>query len=159
MTAEFADLMTQPAVRAVLQRAARRLTAAGCSDAREDAEQELLLQLWRAFRSHPPAPPMEGVAWVASQVQQRTVDMLRRRRKEKPSGDMCSIVDPHDHVAEIDRRLDIEAALSRLPAELREIAQDLAAGYTPTEIADRLGIGRTTAWEWIQRLRGVLESI
>jgi len=159
MEEPFESLVARPAVRAVLQRAARRLVASGAADSREDGEQELLLRLWQAFCEHPPRPPMDAVAWATEQVHHHMVDILRtRRRKDIPSGDMRSILATGDHVAEIDRRLDIEAALSRLPAELREIAQDLAAGYSPTEIADRLGIGRTTAWEWIQRLRDALED-
>ena len=120
-----------------------------------------MLRLWQAFQKRPSQPPMDPVAWATRQAHNHTVNLLRSgRRREIPFGDMQAIVGERgDHVAETDRRLDIEAVLDKLPIELRELAQDLAAGYTQTEIAAKQGVSRGVLNRRIRVLRRCLESV
>ena len=63
-------------------------------------------------------------------------------------------IDPWD---EIDRRLDIEMALDKLHPKYRNALILWGQGFPYAEIAEQMGIGKTTAHRYVQAGRKALE--
>jgi RNA polymerase sigma factor (sigma-70 family) len=160
----------------LIRRKARRLThCPGFTMAdREDLEQELLLKVWEAAgrfdprRSHPHA-------FVATVVERAAATLARDQKAVKRGHHLahcslgaptCSADDPRlapetspSHFAslpayEMDLALtnDLGEVLSRLPHELREVAEQLGTG-SKRSIARTLGISRRVLEQRIDALR------
>ena len=64
----------------------------------------------------------------------------------------------YDPWGEIDRRIDIEAALDKMLPKYRNALVIKSQGYSYAEIARHLGIGKTTAYRYVQAGLKVLEQ-
>jgi RNA polymerase sigma factor (sigma-70 family) len=133
-------------------------------DDAEDVLQRTFYEVWRSRSRYDPSRSLE--AWVLGIARKRAIDHLRARRP-----DVVSIDELRDLVGE-DGRIQAErharasqvrAALSRLPAEQREV---LALAYfgdcSQVEVAHRLGIPLGTVkartFRGLRRLAAVLDA-
>src|SRR5207248_7235472 len=108
----------------------------------QDAVQEAFLSVWRAAERFV-AERAKPSTWLLTLVHRRAVDLVRReeRRRAEPLPDTePGGAETADETELADQRQTIREALRRLPPEQRE-AIELAyyAGYTPAELAERLG--------------------
>ena len=117
--------------------------------------------LYRACRGS-----FSGFVWtlckseLISQHRRQTAALRDRRRT-------ISLDDDDDLLASLgstcfqpttDRRLDIEAALRQLDEGEVQLVSLLLNGYTVTEAAAKLGVGRSTAYRRLGQIRHVLRS-
>ena len=115
-------------------------------DLARDAVQDGFIRAWRSLPSLRDPDRFEG--WLRSLVARSCIDILRRRGRrpievELISTDGPSIDDPSSQTA--DRDL-LDEILRRLPPDQRAIlVLHHFLGYTPTEIAETLGIPPGTA--------------
>ena len=132
----------------------------------EDAVQEAFLGLWRGAGSFIPERA-KASTWILTLVHRRAVDLVRReqrRRAEPIEGAPEPAVGSAEEAAWL--RLDRERvldALAQLPDPQRE-AIELAyyGGYTPSELAERLGqpLGtiKSRMFSGLTRLRELLDE-
>lgn len=159
------------ALRLVRRKARRLARCAGFTAAdREDIEQELLLKLWEARDrfdpqlSHPHAFITTVVERAAAsilraqkahkrgnQVAHTSLDEVACCHQDDPGGAVLAPCTP-SHQAAVDLACDVSELLSRLPSQLREVAE-LLASHSKRRIAKRLGISRRTLDRRIDALR------
>lgn len=106
--------------------------------------------------------------WLARVTRNRAIDWLRGRRgssqqREVPLADIPPPDENSDIAADIQRRLDITAALSGLPPEQREVIElTFWMGLSPKEIAERNGYPLQTVYTRLrlgmEKLRGKLRN-
>ncbi|HWA24427.1 MAG TPA: sigma-70 family RNA polymerase sigma factor [Lacunisphaera sp.] len=115
----------------------------------EDVLQEAFVRYWRHQR-HLPGDPM---ALIVTSIRRAALDLARREdrraaREEKSDG---GLAEPPIQFERLpgegdERRLEIEAALQRLPAEQREVlALKIWQEFTFEQIGEALGIPPNTA--------------
>jgi RNA polymerase sigma factor (sigma-70 family) len=110
----------------------------------QDAVQEAFLAVWRTAAAF---DPLRGKAstWLLTLVHRRAVDVVRRedRRRADPLDDApVASGDSTDDEAELrEQRRAVQAALTVLtPAEREAIELAYYAGFSQSEIAERLGV-------------------
>jgi RNA polymerase sigma-70 factor (ECF subfamily) len=90
-------------------------------------------------------------------VRHRAAQLAARQRRQVPlvpDGSTETGGSRHRHTAvNYDLRLDLEAAVSRLPQHLRAVAQMLS-DRTPREVARITGKSRSRVYQMIQEIRG-----
>lgn len=128
--------------RAVYSLALRML---GDREAADELVQDVFLRVWH----HPErylADRGRFVTWLLSVAHHRAVDMLRRRRVQRPTanGDVAELsadgVAPDDAVADAEERRAVRDALATLPeGQRRSLELAYFEGLTQSEIAARLG--------------------
>ncbi len=143
----------------------------------EDLTQEVFLKVYRNLRSFDPARASFGV-WLTALTRNLLVDQYRRSRLERasesldePLGDdgeggtrADRLPDPRagqeQHVAGLELRARVQAALARVTPELREavILRDLQ-DLEYREIADVLGVPQGTVKSRISRGRAELARL
>ena len=156
---------TRPLVRLV-RRLAWRLAPPGPTRRQErpDFEQELWTHLLEAWPDYDPARGTEGAFAHAVLLRAgRSIVRARYARKRRPvdAEDWPPLPETEelfDAAAEADivraeRRLDLDPALARLPADLRALA-DLLETHTVSEAARELGVPRSSLQRTLARLRG-----
>ena len=130
----------------------------------QDAVQEAFLGVWRGAARFT-AEKAKPTTWLLTLVHRRAVDLVRREERRRaeplePEHDAADVAAP-DQAEQIARRETVRAALRTLPPEQRE-AIELAyyAGYTQSELAERLGqpIGtiKSRMFSGLARLRDAL---
>jgi RNA polymerase sigma-70 factor (ECF subfamily) len=110
----------------------------------EDAVQEAFLAVWRSAQSYQ-RERAKPATWILTLVHRRSVDLVRREDRRRAEA-LDEAREPAsvgvDEEAEIrDRRMEVQAALTRLPDDQRQ-ALELAyyGGLTQSELAERLGV-------------------
>lgn len=148
----------------------------GQADEAEDAVEETFWQAWREASRYDASRGAVST-WLSTIARSRALDRQRawRRRAEEPlesiastspdAGDradaMAAAPDPQREAESSERARDIAVALSRLPAEQREVIE-LAyfGGFSQSEIAARtslpLGTVKTRARLALEKLRAPL---
>ena len=132
----------------------------------EDAVQDAFLNVWRSAESFQ-ADRAKASTWVLTFVHRRAVDLVRREERRRTEPEEAAPV-PAGPGADEDaerrsKREVVQDALRRLPPEQRE-AIELAyyAGYTQSELAERLGepLGtiKSRMFAGLQRLRALLDE-
>lgn len=81
----------------------------------EDITHDVFVKL---FRSPPDASVNNIRAWIFQMARNLSIDALRKKSRTAEHDEEIDIVDSYDH---IHLRMDIEAALRKLPSEEREI--------------------------------------
>lgn len=130
----------------------------------EDAVQEAFLGIWRSAATFMPERG-SGRTWILTLAHRRTIDLLRHEERRR-SGSIYDTADPvgeDSHAVDCDRALrkHVQSALKRLPDDQRRVLE-LAyyAGFTQTEIAERLGepLGtvKSRTFNGLTRLRALL---
>lgn len=114
----------------------------GPIDGIEDCVQECLLTVHKARHTYDPSRPFRP--WMFTLVRHRTIDVLRRGRKERAVSidghDAEQFIDPND----LHRRLDGVKVLENLAPDYREaVALTQYAGCTAAEAATWLGISES----------------
>jgi RNA polymerase sigma factor (sigma-70 family) len=110
----------------------------------EDAVQEAFLAVWRSADSYR-RERAKPATWILTLVHRRAVDLVRRehRRRGEPLDEVPEAAGDSvaDEVDIRERRATVQAALAQLPEDQRQ-ALELAyyAGYTQSELAERLGV-------------------
>jgi RNA polymerase sigma-70 factor (ECF subfamily) len=133
----------------------------------EDAVQEAFLAVWRQAGSFDGRRARPST-WILALVHHKSIDLVRReslRRGESPdaAGEPAAPDDVPREAWLALQREQVEQALALLPDPQREVIE-LAyfAGYTQSELADRLGqpIGtiKSRTHAALARLRGLLEE-
>ncbi len=134
----------------------------GDRDVAEDLAQEVFLRSW-LFLERLDAPARYG-AWVCRITRNLALDWLRRGQRASRLLPMANLDDhayhaadertppPDEQVARAEEDEALAAALSRLPAEERELVlMHYMERLTQAEIAERLGMHRTTVCRLLQR--------
>jgi RNA polymerase sigma-70 factor (ECF subfamily) len=112
-------------------------------DRARDLAQDILVAVWRAW------PAFRGLCsertYVARIAQYRIASHIDRATREPPlaplSEDLIAFEPtPEDAVIRGDQRARLTALVRALPISLREVAVLLLEGFTPSEIAETLGI-------------------
>ncbi len=105
--------------------------------AAEDITQNVFAKLITAIRKYEERD-VAFAAWIFRVARNASLDYLRAQR-QIPVEDV-RITDDADHELDRDRRQAVVDALSELPSAQQEVlVLRHIAGYSPTEIADRLG--------------------
>jgi RNA polymerase sigma-70 factor (ECF subfamily) len=124
---------------------------------RDDVAQEALVQAWRKRHQFDPRRGTPS-AWLLA----ITADRARRARRRRPS--LAIVGDIPAEVRSADQSVDIERAVSRLPARQR-LAVDcfyfcgLSVAETAAVMRCAEGTVKSTLSDARQRLRGMLEVI
>ena len=128
---------------------ARRLLGPSRAD---DATQEVFLRVWRKLHTFRGEGSLQG--WVRRVA---LTELLNQRRGVRPVGPLDQ--DPPAAPARPDVRLDLEAAVSALPAGAREVflLHDVE-GLPHAEIAARLGVSAGTSKSQLHRARLLLRE-
>lgn len=156
---EFEGLVDEHAP--ALYRTAYRLT--GDAHEAEDIVQETFRSAWGSRQSFDKAVDKDGVdkgrgarAWLAAILRRRVVDRWRRvHRHPLPAGDtpLEIAVDGHDPLDD-EYTDEMQAALARLPAELREtLLLVVVSELTHQETADLLEVPLGTVLSRVSRAR------
>jgi len=173
------------AVKAIKRKARQLIGIAGLNRSdREDLEQELAIELLSGLRNYDPSKgPRE--AFIAKLLTDKTSKLLRHRLAERrfygresfSLNDTTVDEDGHciqrsetisaeDRANDVSRpessddvlaRLDLEEAVSNLPAELRSL-YNLLQRSSLTEAAQQLGLPISTAWDRVEKLRAALRA-
>jgi DNA-directed RNA polymerase specialized sigma24 family protein len=127
-------------------------------DEREDAEQDLWVHLISGMRRHDPARASrltfanQIVTSKLNTMRQRERSQKRDRRRLVRAGDHgADLVDPTDLVRSQELRLDMQSALSGLPAEQLTVAALLAV-HTESDVIRLSGLSR-------QKVRGIKSKL
>ncbi len=148
----------------------------GDADEAEDVLEETFWQAWRQAARYERSRGAVST-WLSTIARSRALDHLRarQRRAEEPlegvnpaaaeedarAAALSSAMDPHRAAEASERTRDVAAALTRLPAEQREVIE-LAyfGGLSQSEIAERtalpLGTVKTRARLALEKLRSPL---
>lgn len=179
---EAFDPRTMQLIRRTARQLARR---PGFADAgREDLEQELALELLQRRSAHEPAKGTLA-AFAAGVLRQRVADLLQERGAEKRGGgsrtlslndevrgedgeraDRADALDAADgerrlgahSLSELERcacRMDVEAALARLPEHLRRLCEVLR-NVPVAEAARHMGVTRYRLGRDLRHVRALL---
>jgi RNA polymerase sigma factor (sigma-70 family) len=173
-----------PEVGKLIQSKARRLFFGVRPRAKdlEDVVQDLLVRLLTRSEKHPPIPGQERewigrLLWQIAANYYREAGVQKNKERRMVSG-QTSILDeeqrgihlestfaqhearkhlrivPRSETEVANEAMDVAEVLKGLPSALREVAE-LLKSFTPTEVARRLGIPRTTIYSAIGRLREI----
>jgi RNA polymerase sigma-70 factor, ECF subfamily len=137
----------------------------------EEAEEVVLdvfAQVWRTARTYD-SQKSRVDSWLFMQTRSRTLDILRKRKRQARTVDVSKQVAsdsagvlPDEHVVIRERRDRIQAALAQIPAEQRRVIE-LAyfQGLTQSEIAQvtgwSLGTVKTRIRLGLSKLRGLYD--
>lgn len=152
----FAQLYTQhgPAVQRL---ALARLPAASA----DDATAETFVRAWKSLpRYRDKGVPF--VAWLYGIARNVIADTHRAAARTQPAAEMGDAVDVDPTDGEV-LRLDLEAAISKLPKRQRQVIElKYLAGLTNDEVGAALGKSpgaiNTLQWRALQALRQILEE-
>ncbi len=146
------------ALRAARVRAAGAVASAraGWSE-REDLEQDTLLEIWRALAHYDPT--RASLRTFIERVAETRFRSLLRARRRQPVIEPLDRINPASAVGipAVALRVDLERLLSLLPSRDRELLV-LLMEHPPSEAARRLGIGRSTVYGRLARLRPVFSA-
>jgi RNA polymerase sigma-70 factor (ECF subfamily) len=125
----------------------------GDRDRMDDVLQNAYVRAFRGLRSFRGDASLE--TWLYRIVYNACIDDLRRRRDEVPLEQWdAGSVDPST-----EDRLDLAAALSSLPAELRAVVLLIdAEGLSYTEVAEVLNLPAGTVASRLNRARSLLQA-
>ncbi len=132
----------------------------------EDAVQEAFITVWRTAGTYI-RERGKPRTWLLTLVHRRAVDLVRREQRRRIPASADGPVPPtptaEDEATLRDRRRNVQAALTQLPADQRE-ALELAyyGGLTQTELAQQLGVPLGTVksrmFAGLRRLRDLLRE-
>lgn len=135
---------------------ARALRATGLD--RDDLEQELLVELFRALSRFDPFRASLST-YVERVIAAKAISVIRRERAQK----RCKTEEPPvlrspDLTINVELRVDIRRTLMPLSKSDRRIARLLLWGQRPTEIARELGSSRAAVYRSMDRIRDALRK-
>ena len=124
----------------------------------EDAASDAAVKLWEHYDclSEPTGP--QAKRFVAVLTEHRAIDLLRRRKRERivPLEDVAEL---HAPAWNPETRLDLTAALNKLPNEQRAALQlSLVCGLTAAQTAATLGCSVSKAEKLISRGKAALRK-
>jgi RNA polymerase sigma-70 factor (ECF subfamily) len=110
-----------------------------------DLAQDILVAVWRAWAGF--RGQCSERTYVARIAQYRIATHVDRAVREPGSAPLSEDLvardpTPEEDVIRMDERARLTAAVRQLPISLREVAVLLLEGFSPTEIAEALGISR-----------------
>ena len=137
----------------------------------EEVAQDVFLSIWRRGQSYSPDKG-RFTTWLFSIAHNRTIDELRRRRRDRNrEGEdvdghldiMSNDISPDDSAVAQDEYAQVRVALRSLPGEQREVVElSYFKGLTQAEIAEKtgqpLGTVKTRMRLALKKLRGALVS-
>lgn len=138
----------------------------------DDIEQSLILGLLERWPKFDPSvcKPKEFITWAIKRAVADQIREQRRRLKFEPTEvepledlladdeeDLPTSCVCEDHAPVLDRAMDIQEAMSRLPPEIQEVGR-LLMTYTVVETAQKLGVSRRTVRDRMERLRDALTT-
>ena len=130
---------------------------------RDDIEQELAFRLWQTLRHFKPSRG-EIDRFISTVLHRAGVSLLRERNSSRRGRNVAHIPIDADSIAsaailadapladELDLIHDVAAVLDRLPASLRDLAEQLK-NHSVAEIARNQNVSRTTVYAGIHELR------
>jgi RNA polymerase sigma factor (sigma-70 family) len=120
-------------------------------------EQSAIIRVWRALPSYNPALGTLST-FVERVVRNESISFLRSQTNGRRGEALSLAAMPVDPTPPIELRIDIRVGLSLLPDQERAVAAGLMA-HTPTEVARRLGVARSTVYQRMLAIRRLFESI
>ncbi len=137
---------------------------------REDVRHDLVLELLDSAVRFDPAQS----AWhtFASNVLRLAASRIRRDRGRRASfrpkysrvlleqttvSEPHSVIDPHDDIGDLERRLDVEQVLASMPPVLRRTCE-LLKHLSPPEVARVMGVHRVTVYRRVAQARCFFEE-
>jgi len=134
--------------------------------AAQEVTQDVFLGIWRGAARAFDAGRGNPRSWILSLAHHKSVDVVRRRRRQAVSQLDESMPDDVDIVADAIRKLEgerVQQALGDLSVEQRTVlVLAYYGGYTQREIADRtgapLGTVKTRMRDGLLRLRAALDA-
>ena len=145
---------------ALIRRIARSYEANGARA--EELTQDIHLALWQAL------PRFRGDAsvrtFVARIAHNRAISHVAREAREPRIVELDGALPatggtPEEHVAQSDMRAKLEAAVQRLPWNLKVAATLALEGFSPEEVAAVLGIGVSAASVRLHRAKEQLKEM
>lgn len=135
---------------------ARVLRLAGLD--RDDLEQELLLELFRALTRFDPTRASLPT-YVDRVIAAKGISMIRREKaqKRRKTADI-PILNPAEISTNIELRVEIYRTLMPLSKFERRVARLLLSDYRPAEIARELLISRAAVYRGMDRIRDALRE-
>jgi len=130
-------------------------------DLARDLSQEILLAVWRALPSLRATDSMRG--FVARIAHNRAITYVARAARrpasvELPNEFPCPAAQLETVAIERDNQLKILAAVQKLPLAYRQVATLILEGFSPTEIAEALGLTVNAVAIRSSRARAMLRS-
>lgn len=126
---------------------------------REDLLQDVVLCLWQALPAFRAESSLK--TFVARVAHNRAVDhvLKRQRIRDRPdsNSDPIELVPARNH--QLSDRIDLTAALRRLPLPYRQCVELMLEGFTHAEIATTLGLAENTVSQRLVRGRQQLKRL
>ena len=127
-------------------------------DLAEDAAAEAAVKLWEHYDCLQAPTGPQAKRYVAVLTEHKAIDLLRKRKRERTVS-LEEAAELHAPEADPDQRLDIQAALNKLPNEQRTAVQlALSCGLTAKQTAQTLGCSVSKAEKLINRGKAALRK-
>ena len=127
-------------------------------DLAEDAAADAAMKLWEHYDCLEEPTGPQAKRYVAVLTEHRAIDLLRKRKREATIP-LDEIESYHAPAWNPEQRLDITAALNKLPNEQRTAVQlALSCGLTAKQVAQTLGCSTAKAEKLISRGKAVLRE-
>jgi RNA polymerase sigma-70 factor (ECF subfamily) len=150
------DPATLHFARTLVRIKARQITRRAPTD-RDDVEQELLLEVLLRWPKYDPDRASRQ-AFVEEVVRSRVCSLLRSsRRRPRPAALTRAALhepDRHDHVRQVDVRLDVQLVVDRLRPRLREACDHLRR-QTQSDTARLMGVNRASMLRALVKARAL----
>ncbi|MBO4419552.1 MAG: sigma-70 family RNA polymerase sigma factor [Oscillospiraceae bacterium] len=127
-------------------------------DLAEDAAADAAMKLWEHYDCLEEPTGPQAKRYVAVLTEHRAIDLLRKRKREATIP-LDEIESYHAPAWNPEQRLDITAALNKLPNEQRTAVQlALSCGLTAKQVAQTLGCSTAKAEKLISRGKAALRE-
>lgn len=147
---------TYQAYKALMFRLARNILLD--DDLAEDAAADAAVKLWEHYDCLEAPTGPQAKRYVAVLVEHRAIDLLRKRKRERtvPLEEAEAL---HAPAGDPEGRLDVTAALNKLPNEQRTAVQlVLSCGLTAKQAAEVLGCSLSKAEKLVSRGKAALRK-
>ena len=147
---------TYTAYRALMFRLARDILQD--DDLAEDAAADAAVKLWEHYDCLEAPTGPQAKRYVAVLVEHRAIDLLRKRKRER-TVPLEEAEELHAPAGDPEGRMDVTAALNKLPNEQRTAVQlVLSCGLTAKQAAEVLGCSLSKAEKLVSRGKAALRK-